>query len=193
MFDARRILLGVLSIACLTLTGCQFQSISALALQVHQSRVDGSGLEPPMTQDSLDITCALPPGWDQMHPEKNLLYSHRQWRSPDRHAGFGVAYFRTPIPLSASTIIWLAKNQYVKNESEDNSGRLIGQWTDTLGRSWFEAENSLYHVKGYAMTHGFDAWIVYSGYRVRTPPPPTQIDLAERAANSVAPITAEVH
>ena len=42
--------------------------------------------------------------------------------------------------------------------------------------------------KGYAITHGFDAWIVYSGYRVATAPSQSEIDLAEKGAESVAPL-----
>jgi hypothetical protein len=93
-----------------------------------------------------------------------------------------------PIPLPAQAIVWFAKNEYLKRAKDQHDGKLIGQWTDSLGREWFEAENSKYHVRGYAMTQGSQAWIVYSGWRVTSEPQPTEITLARRSLESVVPV-----
>jgi hypothetical protein len=171
------------------LAGCQYQDVSSVQMQIHQSRLDKNGLTQLHDDPDLKITCAPPDGWRMLPINKTILYTHQQWRSPDRHAGMGVAYIRMPIPVSADTVVWFAKSQYSKDPDETNTGgRLIAEWTDSLGRRWFEAENSLYHVRGYAMTKGFDAWIVYSGYRVKTPPSEPEIELAQKAAESVAPL-----
>jgi hypothetical protein len=172
--------------AVAALVGCQIQAISAVELEMHQATINRSGLSPLHVVSKLRVSCAPPVQWDQLPPTSNWIYSHQQWRSPDRHVGMGVAYMHTPIMFSPQTLIWFAKAQYAN--SDDGSGRLIGEWTDSLGRCWFEAENDMYHVRGYAMTRGYDAWIVYSGYRVKTHPPKTEVLIAARGADTVAPL-----
>jgi hypothetical protein len=169
-------------------TGCQYQAVSAIRLQIHQSRLNKDGLSELLVSPELNVTCAVPNQWDRLRESRNLFYAHQQWRSPDRHAGMGVAYMHTPVAMSPQTIIWFAKSQY-SNEAKSENGRLLGEWSDSLGRSWFEAENNEYHVRGYAMTRGCDAWIVYSGYRVKAMPPEDEIALGEKAAESVAPFS----
>ncbi len=182
---------GVLSVAVvfLALSGCQYQAVSSVEMQIHQSRLDKNGLTPLQNYDGVKVTCAPPDRWDKLPANKTLMYTHQQWRSPDRHAGMGVAYIHLPLPLSAQMVLWFAKSQYSKDQKhQSKAGRLIGEWTDTLGRSWFEAENEQYHVKGYAITHGFDAWMVYSGYRVAAHPTADEINLAAKGADSVVPL-----
>jgi hypothetical protein len=166
---------------------CQVQSVSTPALQTIQAKLDRSGLKPEQENSELHITWALPAGWEAFPARNNLLYEHRQWRAPDRCAGFGVAYIHTPVPFSPKTVIWFAKNQYSSRNSNSHSGRVLKQWSDDAGREWFEAENDTYHVKGFAMSRGCSAWIVYSGYRVRMKPDPSEIAEADSAAASVAP------
>jgi len=175
-------------LAAAMLSACQVQSVSTVELEMHQALVNRTGLSPVYLDKALRIACATPQEWDPLPLDSNMLYSHQQWRSPDHHVGMGVAYMHTPIPFSPETLIWFAKNHYAN--SKDHTGRLLGQWTDSLGRCWFEAENARYHVRGYAMTHGNDAWMVYSGYRMKTNPPSTEILLAARGADSVAPLPA---
>ena len=91
----------------------------------------------------------------------------------------GVAYMNTPFAVSPQTIIWFAKSEY--SRTDQSKGRLLGLWTDSLGRCWFEAENDTYHVKGYAMTRGCDAWMVYFGYRLAGRAPQAEIALAAKA------------
>jgi hypothetical protein len=177
-------LIAFISIAALT--GCQIQTISTIQIEMHQAMINRTGLAPVHVVAKLHVSCAPPVEWDQLPVQCNWLYSHQQWRSPDRHVGVGVAYLRTPVMFSPQTLIWFAKCQYAN--SDDGSGRLIASWTDTLGRCWFEAENDTYHVRGYAMTRGYDAWIVYSGYRVQSHPPQDEILLAARGADTVAPL-----
>jgi hypothetical protein len=170
------------------LSGCQYQAVSAARLQIHQSRLNKEGLSELQVSPELNITCAIPNQWDKLRENQTLIYTHQQWRSPDRHAGVGVAYLRTPMAMSPETLIWFAKMQYA-NQARNKQGRLLGSWTDSLGRSWFEAENEDFHVRGYAMTRGCDAWIVYSGYRVKARPPEDEIALGQKAAESVAPLS----
>lgn len=93
-----------------------------------------------------------------------------------------MVYAHMPIPLPVSTLLWFAKQEYTKS---NNGGKLLGQWTDNFGRSWFEAENNKYHVKGYAVVSGTDAWIVYSGYRMTMEQQPAEISLAERCQDTI--------
>jgi hypothetical protein len=179
-------LLAVTAVAALS--ACQVQGVSTVQLEMHQALVNRTGLSPLHLDKPLRIAFAPPQEWDPLPLDSNILYSHQQWRSPDHHVGMGVAYMHTPVPFSPQTLIWFAKAHYAN--SDDGSGHLIGQWTDDLGRCWFEAENSRYHVRGYAMTRGNDAWMVYSGYRVKNHPPSTEILLAARGADSVAPVPA---
>jgi hypothetical protein len=173
-------------VAFLALTGCQVVTVSAIRLELHQSQLNRSGLARVRVDEPLKITLAPPEDWDRLPLVSNILYAHQQWRSIDHRAGMGVAYLRTPVPFTPQMLIWFAKLQY--SHSGDTHGRLIAQWTDSLGRCWFEAEDARYHVRGYAMTRGNDAWIVYSGYRVLNKPPDREIALASRGADSVAPV-----
>jgi hypothetical protein len=180
--------------AALVLNACQLQAVSPVQLEIRQSLVDHDGLTAPRVDPDVQVTCAPPTEWDMLPLRKTMLYTHQQWRSPDRQVGMGVAHLRTPIPLSAQLIVWLARQQYPSIDSRHSrGGHLISQWTDTLGRAWFEAENDMYHVTGCAMTHGFDAWIVYSGYRLHGHPAPDEIVLSARAANTVVPLLSNNH
>ena len=91
------------------------------------------------------------------------------------------------LPLSAKAIIWFAKGEYQKKD-KDQSGKQIGQWTDALGREWFEAENSKFHVRGCVMTRGFEAWIIYTGYKLSKPAQAEEIELATRAQEKILPL-----
>lgn len=164
--------------------------LSARCLQ-HQALVEKDGLQDPQVMASLKVSVALPEHWERLPLDMTLLYTHEQWRSPSMQTGVGVAYIHLPIPLSAKMLIWFAEMQYSKkaDPGDGSGGRLIGAWSDSLGRQWFEAENSKYHVRGYAMTHQFDAWIVYSGYRVKGPPRLDEISEAQRCADSIAPVS----
>ena len=61
------------------------------------------------------------------------------------------------------------------------------EWIDDVGRSWFEAENNKYHVQGYVLTRGFNAWIVYFGYKTGYPPDLAELSIAARAAETFVP------
>ncbi|MGD0464008.1 MAG: hypothetical protein ABSB74_16115 [Tepidisphaeraceae bacterium] len=183
----RSVVCGILIAGTLAAcAGCQSQSISATELESHQSRLNKTGLTALHVNSTLRITCAPPEQWESPLLQNNVIYSHQQWRSPDDQVGMGVAYIRTPVPLSAETILWFAKAHY--SETHKSRGRLLGQWTDSLGRYWFEAENDQYHISGYAMTRGRDAWVVYSGFRLGGKSPQTEIALAAKGADSVAPL-----
>jgi hypothetical protein len=127
---------------------------------------------------------AAPRRWVPLPFKPNPLYTHEQWKSPSGHTGVGVVCAHLPLPLSTSTVVWLAKKEYVK---QGKDGKLLGEWTDSLGRSWFEAENDKYHVRGFVCVKGFTAWIIYFGYKSKYPPDVAEISLAARAADSVVP------
>lgn len=189
--STRRVFAGAavpLLFACLA--GCQgAQPIRTYRLIEHQALIDFSGLKPAETMADLKVRAAVPRSWEFMPPAKSPLYTHHQWRSASAKTGIGAAHLRLPLPLSADAILWLAKGEYAKRGTGGGEGRLIRQWTDALGRSCFEAENAKYHVHGYCLAQGFEAWIVYFGYRTNQPPDPAEISLAARCADTFVPLT----
>ena len=116
----------------------------------------------------------------------NALYRHEQWRSPSTHTGVGVVYAYLPLPLSGKDGRLVCQSRNTRKQNEE--GRVIAEWTDALGRSWFEAENEKYRVRGFVVTQGFQAWVVYFGYRVKFAPNIAEIGLASRATETVAPM-----
>lgn len=151
----------------------------------HQAMIDFSGLKSVEAVEPLKVSCAAPRQWTTGPLSKTAVYTHQQWKSPSTHTGFGVAMIRLPLPLGQRAVMWFAKREYTKKA---NDGKLIGEWTDDVGRSWFEAENDKYHVRGFVVTHGFSAWIVYFGHKIAYPPDPAEITLAARAAETVVPL-----
>jgi hypothetical protein len=169
--------------------GCQFaQTVSTQKLLQHQAMVDPSGLKDVETVDSVKIHVAAPKKWDVLPVKKATLYTDMQWRSPSRMTGVGVAYARLPLPMSAQTIAWLAEKEYAKRSQD---GKLIARWNDELGRPWFEAENSRYHVRGYIVTKGFEAWIIYCGYKREQPPSAAELGIAARSLETIMPVPYE--
>jgi hypothetical protein len=165
--------------------GCQVQqTVTNRRIIEHQALIDFSGLRSPEVIESLRASCSVPSTWQALPRQETALYVHEQWKSPSTHTGVGVAYIRMPIPLSENAILWLAKKEYT-NKSTD--GREIAQWTDAVGRRWFEAENNKYHVQGYVIARGFSAWVVYFGYKTAYPPDFAEMSLAARAAEMVVP------
>lgn len=175
------------AVLCL-LTGCQAsQTVSLRGLVFRQSVLDFSGLQDARTFEAVKVSCAVPQRWHSQPLQKTSLYAHQQWRSPSLHTGVGVVYVRLPLPLSAKALIWLSQREFAKRRE---GGKLLAQWTDDLGRPWFEGENSKYHVRGYVMTNGFEAWIVYCGYKIARSPDVQEISLATRCVQSVIPTRA---
>ncbi len=175
-------------VCMLGVIGCQYQPVAATQLQNRQSRLVHDGLLSIQIENRLKISCAPPGDWHRMITEQTLLYAHQQWRSPSKHAGMGVVYVHSLLPLSSDMVLWFAQSQYRKNKKPDGHEQMVSLRVDGMQRHWFEAENETYHVKGYAMTHGQDAWIVYSGWKLKTPPPTDEIAQAEQAVETVAPL-----
>ena len=165
-------------------SGCQNQTITAAKIAHQQRTIDHTGLKQVADYDVVKARAAAPRTWEQLNVKKTKLFTDIQWRSPTRLTGVGVAYIRLPLPLPASALIWFAKQEYTKKA---NDGKLLAEWTDDIGRPWFEAQNNKYHVKGYVVTKGFEAWIVYSGYKVATPPSEEELKLARRAQETIVP------
>src|SRR3954470_13295380 len=168
-------------------SGCQMAAPAPKALFAeYRDKINESGLALSMAADSLKINAAFPAGWQALPLQKNALYTHQQWRSPSKRTGVGVTYVHMPLPLSTKTLVWFAMNEAGK---KTNNGRIIRQWHDELGREWFEAENERYHMTGYVMTRGFDAWINYCGYRMQEQMEPLEIQLGTRALDTVMPLS----
>lgn len=180
--------LAVLIIASGTI-GCQVgPTVSVKKLEQNRELADLSGLKPAQIVEDLRVSWSIPTGkWDPLPIKKTVLYTHQQWRSPSLSTGIGVAHIQMPLPIPAQAVIWFAKNEYMRRAQDQAGGRLIGEWTDSLGRQWFEAENSKYHVKGYAIAKGTEAWIVYCGWRVTQSEKPWEIAVAQRSLDSVVP------
>jgi hypothetical protein len=170
----------------LLLTSCQLgPSVTTRQLLAHQAFVDFTGLAPSKNVEILKVAIAPPRDWEQIETKKSALYTHLQWRSPSHANAVGVAYLHLPIALSAKTIAWLAKREYTDQAAD---GKLLGEWTDSLNRPWFEAENNRYHVRGYVITRGSEAWIVYYGFKLAAPPDATEMSLAARSMETIVPL-----
>jgi hypothetical protein len=170
------------------IAGCVVARQASIAeLEQHREFSDLTGLDRTRLMSDLKVSWAVPDNWEALPMHKNALYAHQQWRSPSASTGVGVAHVALPLPIPAGAFLWFAKNEYLNHARNQNNGRLIGEWTDSLGRQWFEAENDKYHVCGYAIAHGNQAWIVYSGWRRSRDPVPREISLARRSVESVVP------
>lgn len=178
-----------LLVLSLSITGCQSGAqVSGRRLIEHQAFIDFSGLKHDEPVASVQTTIAAPRQWELMPLQSNPLFTHQQWRSPSTHTGVGVVLAHLPLPLSAQTVVWFAKKQYAQNRDD---GKVLNEWVDGLGRSWFEAENDKYHLRGYVVVKGFEAWVVYFGYRTHYPPDVAEISLAARSAETAVPLVDE--
>ena len=107
--------------------------------------------------------------------------------SPTGNTGVGVVYVHLPLPIAPATLLWLVEQHFTSIPGQ--SGRLLGKWTDILGRSWFTAENSRLHICGYIITEGACAWIVYYGYKSAGELHPLEMSVAARSVESIVPMT----
>ncbi len=165
--------------------GChQTPAVSHQRLIEHQAMIDFSGLKPVESIPGVQAAASPPRQWEQRPFQTGPFFSHQQWRSPSTKTGVGVAHVKLPLPVSIGLLKWIAKREYTK---KSNDGRIIAEWTDELGRPWFEAENDKYHVRGYIVAKGFEAWVVYFGYKSKLPPEPAEIALASRSADTIVP------
>lgn len=177
------VLVGVCMVAPL-LGGCQTVQAPPIRLINHRAMLDFSGLRSPQTFQPVKAEGAIPITWEQLKIKRAALFTDMQWRSPSRNTAVGVAYIRMPLPFGPRTLLWLARAEYVKRSDD---GRMINEWIDDLGRQWFEAENSNYHVRGMILTRGFDAWIMYCGFKTAEPLDATELALGERALETFLP------
>jgi hypothetical protein len=186
------VIVSVVSIVPIAaLTGCQaIQPNLGDRMAAHAANVDLSGLYPDFNLPELNVRAAIPRGWQPMAIDTSPLYVHEQWRSLRHNTGVGVAYIHMPLPMSAKAVVWFARQEYSKQATTEHSpdASLLGEWTDALGREWFEGENEKYHVRGYVVTSSMDAWVVYSGYRLKTPPSKKDFNLALRSMESIVPL-----
>ena len=166
-------------------SGCQTQApVTNRRLIEHQALIDFSGLAPAETVEEVKVRASVPRNWQLLPFKHSPLFSHAQWKSPSTYTGVGTVHVSMPWPLGEKAIVWLAKREYT---NKANDGRIIREWTDAVGRSWFEAENNKYHVQGYVIARGFNAWIVYFGYKTGYPPDLAELSIAARAAETFIP------
>ena len=181
--------------ALLLTAGCQPpQEVMSQRLTAHLAMIDFSGLAPARPIDRVGVSASIPRTWELRPTQGGGLFTHCQWRSLSHATAVGVVHIHMPLPMSAQTLVWLAKAKYndpgrpdAKHPVPGGPGRLVREWSDPMGREWVEAENDRYRVRGYAVTCGFDAWVVYSGYKLGGVPNPVDIDLAGRSMDSVVP------
>ena len=179
--------LPALACAVCLIGGCQgSKPIEHTRLIEHQALIDFSGLKNAEAIESLKVHAAIPESRQAPAPQKTTLYTHGQWKSPSGHTAVGAVLVRLPLPLSADTVAWFAKREYSKKADD---GKILKEWKDALGRRWFEAENNKYRVQGYCLAQGFEAWIVYFGYKTQFPPNFDEISLAARSADTFIPLT----
>jgi hypothetical protein len=176
---------GLLLFILIGSTGCQTQApVTNRRLIEHQALIDFSGLAPVTYVDEVKVRASVPHNWQLLPFKQGALYAHAQWKSPSTYTGVGAVHVSMPWPLGDKAIVWLAKREYT---NKANDGRIIREWIDDLGRTWFEAENNKYHVQGYVLTRGFNAWIVYFGYKTGYPPDLAELSIAARAAETFIP------
>lgn len=181
---ARLYLLSALALL-LCAGGCQTSApVTNRRLIEHQAMIDFSGLKDAEPLEAIKASCSIPRQWEALPLKKTSIYAHQQWKSPSTHTGIGVVYVRLPLPLSERMLLWIAKREYSKASTD---GKIIGQWTDEIGREWFEAQNNKYHVRGYAIVRGFSAWMVYFGSKTGHPPDVAELGLAARAVETFLP------
>ena len=182
----RRAFVLVAGMICLSsLTGCQMgQTVPTARLIQHQAMIDPTGLKETAVAVPVKVHIAAPQRWEQTDPRKGALYTDMQWRSPSKMTGVGVVHCRLPLPLPAKAIVWLAQKEYAKKADD---GKLLGTWEDALGRPWFEAETAKYHVRGYVVAKGFEAWIIYFGYKMEQPPSASELGVAARSLETIVP------
>jgi hypothetical protein len=167
--------------------GCQqVQRVSVARLVDHQAMIDFSGLADVATFEPVKAQAAAPRSWKPLDVKRTSLFTDVQWKSPSGVSGVGVTYIKLPLPLGARTILWFAKNEYAKKHGGD--GRLVDSWTDDLGRLWFVAENDKYRARGFIVARGWEAWVVYCGYKTERPPDATELSLAARCLETIVPL-----
>jgi hypothetical protein len=162
--------------------GCQSARPENLASQ--RALIDFTGLGPLSNLSALKASGSVPLVWDPLPLKQTPLYTHEQWRSPTLTTGVGIACVHLPLPVPAAAVLWFAQRAYTAQESD---GRSLGRWTDRVGRQWFAAENDRFYVRGYVVTRGLDAWIVYCGYRRANAPRPYELNLAVRSMETIVP------
>jgi hypothetical protein len=165
--------------------GCQQSpGVSHRRLIEHQAMIDFSGLKSAEAIENVNVHAAIPRNWEVRKPQTSAMYTHQQWRSPSTKTGVGVAHLRLPLPITTGMLYWIAKREYSKKA---NDGRILSEWTDDLGRRWFEAENDKYRIRGYTIVQGLQAWVIYFGHKYKLPLDPAELSLAARAADSIVP------
>jgi hypothetical protein len=162
--------------------GCQTAKPEAMASQ--RAFIDFTGLAPLMNISALKASGSVPDDWTPLPLLETPLYAHEQWRSPTLTTGVGLACIHLPLPVPAAAVLWFAQREYTE-KSDD--GKSLGRWTDAQGREWFAAENKRFYVRGYVVTRGMDAWIVYCGYRRLNAPRPDELSLAVRSMETIVP------
>ncbi len=186
------------ALAALCGFGCSVSpTVPIRELLLHRAVVDPTGLASVRGLSSVRVTCAPPRGWNRLVTQRTALFTHEQWRSPTRQTAVGAIYVRLPLPLRADAVAWFAKREYRKNvdsqkafsttTTRPSTQPAFMEWRDSLGRPWFDGEDGKYHVRGYVVVDGLDAWFVYTGYRLDSPENKVETAIARRSAETFVP------
>jgi hypothetical protein len=167
------------------LIGCSTTSPQAARQLIdHQSMIDFSGLEPMAADPDVHCSLSIPQHWKALPLKEGSMYKHQQWQSPSGTTMLGIVWARSPLPLPAKTIVWLAKDEYAKKKP---GGKLLNEWTDKFGRQWFEAQTDKHHGRGYVIVDGRDIWIAYSASLRARPLAPGELSQSARCLESIRP------
>jgi len=182
--NSPRLFMSCLLAALLFMAGAGCQTARPETMASQRALIDFTGLGPLMNLSALKASGSVPEQWDPLPLQQTPLYAHQQWRSPTLTTGVGIACVHLPLPVPAAAVLWFAQREYT---AQQNDGRSLGRWSDSLGREWFAAENKRFYVRGYVLTRGMDAWIVYCGYRRANAPKPDELSLAVRSLETIVP------
>ncbi|MEM8873152.1 MAG: hypothetical protein AAGD32_02730 [Planctomycetota bacterium] len=175
---------GVLAVMTISLVGCQ-GSIDAEQLTATAQRVERSDLDDTLLLEEVAARIAPPRDWTQRPTQRRSIATHIQFRSPDQTVRMGVVKLAMPLPLSADTIIWLARTGY---KSKNGKPQLLTRWTDDAGRHWLVGQDDAWQGEAYILTAGFRGWIVYRSWKRDPLPSEAERDKASRAVRTVVPM-----
>lgn len=165
------------------LVGCQ-SAVDVEQLASSARTVERTDLETSLVLDEVAARVAPPEGWTRRPTQRRSIATHVQFRSPDETVRMGVVKLAMPLPLSADTIIWLARTGY---KSKNGKPELLTRWTDDAGRHWLVGQDNAWQGEAYILTAGFRGWIVYRSWRRDPLPSEADRDRASRAVRAVVP------
>lgn len=166
---------------CVLVASCRMSgNVSEAALVLHNSQASGAGLSGAVGVEPLKVSMSPPAGWRPAQLHQANRYAYQQWWSQSGRTAVGVTYVRMPLPMNSKMVVTLAACE---------GGRVIREWTDAIGRQWFEGERNGHRMVGYVLIRGFDAWINYSAWSLAESQVPAELELANRSIETIIPLS----